>query len=60
MKTSELALLVAAIAQAPHIDKDTALLFSTFMIAVACLAVWVERRAKQKKEADGQKETAND
>ncbi len=55
MKTSELALLMVAITQAPHIDKDPALLFSTFMIAVACFAVWVERRMKQKQEADGQK-----
>jgi hypothetical protein len=58
MKTSELALLIVAITQAPHIDKDPALLFSTFMIAVACFAVWVERRAKQGKVADGQKETS--
>jgi hypothetical protein len=57
MKTSELALLIAAITLAPHIAKDSALFFSTFMIAVAAFAVWVERRAKQKQEADGQKES---
>jgi hypothetical protein len=55
MKTSELALLVAAITLAPHIAKDSALFFSTFTIAIAAFAVWNERRMKQKHAADGQK-----
>jgi hypothetical protein len=44
MKTSDLALLVVAITQAPHVGQTNAMLFSGFMLVVAIVAVWAERK----------------
>lgn len=52
MKTSELALILAAITLAPHLSNPMALGFTTFLIALAAFSVWAER-----KQANGKDKT---
>ncbi len=52
MKTSDFALILAAIVHAPHIGKTHAMILSGFMLVLAIFAV----RAERKQAAENRKE----